>query len=486
MRRTPPLHATPTALLLCLALAGCASHLPGPEAAAAVPTQWAEGAADAAQAPTQLAGWWQRFDDPALGALVEDALRHSPTLQSALAALRQSRALVEVAAAGLAPSLGGNAGAQRTHTQAQGGINSFSLGLTASWEPDLWGGTRASVRAAEADARAAQLALGNAQVVLAAEVALAYIDLRNAQARLAIAEDNLAAQDDTLQIARWRNQAGLVSSLDVAQAIAAAEQTRASVPQLQTALAQARHRLAVLSGRAPGELAELGAAPVPLPPDDLVLAFPADTLRQRPDVRRAEAQVQAAWARVAQADAARYPALQLGGSLGLQALTLGSLTSGGSVLRSIMASLSAPLFDGSAIAGNVRAQQAVLEQAHAAYRASVLTALQEVEDALVALQGDRARDRSLDAAARAAAEADTLARQQYQAGLVDFNTVLQTQRTLLSAQDSAASVRASLATDHVSLYKALGGGWSPEAADPAAPPVAATSSDTVPNAPAAR
>lgn len=486
MRRTPPLRATPTALLLCLALAGCASRLPAPEAATAVPTQWAEGAADAAQAPTQLAGWWQRFDDPALGALVEDALRHSPTLQSALAALRQSRALVEVAAAGLAPSLGGNAGAQRTHTQAQGGINTFSLGLTASWEPDLWDGTRAGVRAAEADARAAQLALGNAQVVLAAEVALAYIDLRNAQARLAIAEDNLAAQDDTLQIARWRNQAGLVSSLDVAQAIAAAEQTRASVPQLQTALAQARHRLAVLSGRAPGELAELGAAPVPLPPDDLVLAFPTDTLRQRPDVRRAEAQVQAAWARVAQADAARYPALQLGGSLGLQALTLGSLTSGGSVLHSIMASLSAPLFDGGAIAGNVRAQQAALEQAHAAYRASVLTALQEVEDALVALQGDRARDRSLDAAARAAAEADTLARQQYQAGLVDFNTVLQTQRTLLSAQDSAASVRASLATDHVSLYKALGGGWSPEAADPAAPPVAATSSDTVPNAPAAR
>ncbi len=250
------------------------------------------------------------------------------------------------------------------------------------------------------------------------------------------------------------------------------------MPQLQTTLAQARHRLAVLSGRPPGALADLGHAPVPLPPDDLALAFPADTLRQRPDLRQAEAQVQAAWARLAQADAKRYPALNLSGSLGLQALTLGSLTGGGSVVSAIAAGLSAPLFDGGAIAGNIRAQQAALEQARAEYRASVLTALQDVEDALVALQGDRARNLSLDAAARAAGRADELARQQYQAGLVDFRTVLETQRSLLAAQDSAASVRASLATDHVSLYKALGGGWQPEPADGAAP-----AADTAPTPP---
>lgn len=485
--RSPRRPVAGLAAAVAVLLAGCA-HDPGLNAGAdlaAIGTPQGWNAGDTAQdsQATELAAWWQRFGDAELSAQVEQALRHSPSVQSALAALRQSRALVDVATAGLGPSLGGSAGAQRTHTQAQGGTNSFSLGLTASWEPDLSGATRARVRAAEADARAAEMGLANTQVLLAAEVALAYIDLRSAQARLAIARDNLAAQEDTLRIARWRHQAGLVSSLDVTQASAATEQTRASVPQLQTLLAQARHRLALLTGRVPGDLDRLGTAPVPLPPDDLVLAFPADTLRQRPDVRQAEAQVQAAWARVAQADAARYPALQLGGSLGLQALTLGSLASGASVLRSIMASLSAPLFDGGAIAGTLRAQQAVLEQAHAGYRASVLTALQDVENALVALQGDRARDHSLRAAAQAAAEADALARQQYQAGLVDFNTVLQTQRTLLTAQDSAASVHASLAADHVSLYKALGGGWQPGPADPAAAPAAAAFPDTAPHAP---
>lgn len=472
MRGTPTAPAarrsagSATALLLALstALVGCASQLTASEAVptAAVPTRWSAGGAELSQTPTDLAGWWQRFDDPTLSALVQQALAANPSVQSAIAALRQSRALVDLARAGYSPSLSGSASAQRSqrgHDEAQ---NSFSLGLDASWEPDLFGSTRAGVSAAEADARAMQMSLGHVQTSLAAEVALAYIELRQQQARLAIAQANLATQEDTLQIARWRRQAGLVSALDVEQASAAAEQTRAQLPLLQTGEAQARHRLAVLTGRAPGELELPTAASVPLPPDDLVMAFPADTLRQRADVRQAEAQVLAAWARVAQAEAAHYPTLRLSGSLGLQALTLGTLTSGGAVLRSVLAGLSLPIFDGGAIDARVRAQQAALEQAHAGYAASVLAALQEVEDALVALQGDRARRTSLQAAAAAAERADALARQQYQAGLIDFNAVLNSQRNLLSAQDAAASVRASLAADHVRLYKALGGGWQPE------------------------
>lgn len=479
-------------LALPLLLAACAHQRPvGGSTGLELPAHWGGSVSAATMPATDLAAWWLRFGDAELSRQVEIALQASPSVQSALAALRQSRALADVAAAGLLPSLDGSAGAQRTHTRAQGGANAFNLGLAASWEPDLFGGARAGVSAAEADARAAQMSLANVQVALAAEVALAYIDLRSAQTRLAIAQSSLATQEDTLQIARWRSQAGLVSSLDVEQAITAAEQTRASVPQLQTTLAQARHRLAVLSGRAPGELGDLaglaglGSAPVPLPPDDLALAFPADTLRQRPDVRQSEARVEAAWARLAQADATRYPTLGLSGSLGLQALTLGTLTSSGSVVRSIVASLSAPLFDGGVIAGNIRAQEAALEQARADYRSSVLTALQDVEDALVALQGDRERSLSLATAAQAAANADVLARQQYQAGLVDFRTVLETQRSLLSAQDGAASVRASLAADHVSLYKALGGGWQPELADVPTGSVAETDTAQNPAAPPA-
>lgn len=472
VRRRPRL---PLGLLVSALLAtGCASRLPaGAAVTAAVPPHWAEGGDDRSQSPTPLAGWWQRFGDAQLSALVDDALRHSPTVDSAIAALRQSRALADVAAAALVPGLGGSGSAQRSYSHAQGAGNRFGLGLDAGWEPDLFGGTRAAVDAAQIDARAAAMALGNVQVSLAAEVALAYIDLRNQQARLAIARENLATQDDTLQIARWRNQAGLVSSLDVEQAGAEAERTRAQLPLLQTAEAQARHRLAVLTGRAPGEFAVLASAPVPLPADDLVLAFPADTLRQRPDVRRAEAQVQAAWARVAQADAARYPSLRLSGSLGLQALTPGSLLRGSSTVASLLAGLTQPIFDGGAIAGQRQAQQASFEQARANWRASVLSALQEVEDALVALQGDRARVGSLQAAATAARNAERLARQQYETGLIDFTAVLQSQRTLLSAQDSQAAVRASLATDHVQLYKALGGGWSPDAPTPDTPPATA-------------
>ncbi|MFZ3140669.1 TolC family protein, partial [Polaromonas sp.] len=191
------------------------------------------------------------------------------------------------------------------------------------------------------------------------------------------------------------------------------------------------------------------------------LAIPAQTLRQRPDVRAAEHRVSAALARVSQADAARYPSFSISGSLGLNALTLGSLTGGGaSVVNALLGSVSVPLFDGGAARAQVRAQEAALEQARISYQATVLTALKDVEDALVALQGDRARLLHLQSAATAAQNADLLAQQRYTSGLIDFQTVLQTQRTLLTAQDSAASATADVSADHVRLYKALGGGWS--------------------------
>jgi outer membrane protein, multidrug efflux system len=267
-----------------------------------------------------------------------------------------------------------------------------------------------------------------------------------------------------LQITDWRLQAGLVSSLEAEQARAAAEQTRAQLPALRTTLEQARHALAVLTGQPPAALADVLAAPGALPqaPADLAVAIPIDTLRQRPDVRAAEFQVSAAWSRVAQADAARLPNFKLGGSLGLSALTLGALTNGASVVSSLLASVSLPLFDGGASAAQVRAQQASLDQARTGYEGTVLTALQEVEDALVALRGDRERLARLQLAAEAAANAALLARQRYGSGLVDFQTVLNTQQTQLSTQDNVASAAAAVSADHVRLYKALGGGWQPE------------------------
>jgi len=226
-------------------------------------------------------------------------------------------------------------------------------------------------------------------------------------------------------------------------------------------MAQSRHALAVLTGRPPAALdqALAATAPVPQPPADLALAFPADTLRQRPDVRQAELRVRAAWERVAQAEAQRLPSLRIGGTLGLRALTLGALTGGGATAASLLAGVSLPVFDGGALRAQVRAQDAALEQARAGYEDAVLGALQDVEDALAALQGDRARLQRLSAAAEAAGNAALLAQHQYASGLVDFQTVLDTQRQLLAAQDGVASTTASVSSNHVRLYKALGGGW---------------------------
>jgi len=454
-----------------LALAGCASVSPHRAEApmAPVPAAWSVAPQATPQAlgqpPTDLSGWWQRFDDPWLTDLVAQALRANASLQSAQAALRQARALADAQAAGLGPTLGVSASAQRSQAGNASAGNRFQAGFDASWEPDIFGRNRSAADASAADALASAANLGNVQVSLAAEVAASYINLRALQTRLAIARDNLATQQETLQITRWRAQAGLVSSLELEQAVSATAQTEAQLPALQAGVTQALNALAVLTGQAPGTLAAAlnDAAAIPTAPPELAMAFPAETLRQRPDVRSAERRVEAALARLDAAEAARYPSFRLGGSLGLSALTLGSLTDSASVLRSLLASVSAPLFDGGALQAQARAQQAGVEQARANYQGTVLTALQEVEDALAALRGDTERLARLQTASTAAANADLLARQRYQSGLIGFDTVLTTQRLLLTTQDGVASTRASLSNNHVRLYKALGGGWQASA-----------------------
>jgi outer membrane protein, multidrug efflux system len=464
------------ALVLCGVLAGCASR--GASLAAPTPTDvpldWAAGATTgvapraAGAAPTDLTRWWAGFADAGLSASVEQALRANTGVRSAQAAMAQARAVREGAVAATSPTLGLSASAQRSRAGSAAAGNSFKAGFDAGWEPDVFGRLASAVGAAEADLRATAAALEGVRVSLAAEVAATYIELRGLQARLVIARSNLAAQDETLQITAWRVQAGLASSLDLEQARAAAEQTRAQIPSLQASLGKAAHALAVLTGRPPGAtdawLAQ--AAPVPQAPQSWVLAFPAETLRQRPDVRQAEQRVLAALARVRQADAGRYPSFRLAGSLGLSAPRLSELLEPGGLTRSLLAGLSASLWDGGAAQAQLRAQQAVLEQARVGYEASLLAALQEVEDALVALAGDRERLVRLQAAAEAAANAELLARQRYASGLIDFRTVLDTQRTLLSAQSELAATQAALSTDHVRLYKALGGGWTPQVVTP--------------------
>jgi multidrug efflux system outer membrane protein len=466
-----------------LALYGCAPVAPQHAAPLAIdmPAAWSVDDVSARAGKSSLVKWWLRFDDPLLGSLVTQALAANTSVKSAQAALQQARALRDVAAAGLLPAVGSSASAQSSTSGGNSPSNNFQAGLDASWELDIFGANRNALNASDAAAKASAATLGDVQVSIAAEVALSYITLRTAQARLAIANDNLASQQETLQITQWRLQAGLVTSLEAEQARAAAEQTSAQLPALQTSIEQAGHALAVLIGQPPAALATVlaAASPVPQAADDLALSIPAETLRQRPDVRAAEHQVTAAVARVAQADAARAPNFKLGGSLGLSSLTLGSLTNSASVVSALLASVSMPVFDGGAARAQVRAQQAALDQARVAYESIVLTALKDVGDALVALRGDRERLLHLQQAAEAAGNAALLALQRYSSGLVDFQTVLETQRTQLSTQDSVASAGADLSADHVRLYKALGGGWLPDGSD-ATP---ATTEDTPQSSP---
>lgn len=456
---------------VALVLSGCVSTIGRqPEVAAIdVPRAWSIDSPSASSEPTVLDQWWLRFEDPLLASLIARSLNANTSIESAKSALRQARALRDVAAAGLLPAVGSSASVQHGTSGGHSTGNSFKLGLDASWELDFFGGNRSALYASEALTRASEATLGDVQRSIAAEVALAYITMRSAQARLSVATENLASQQDTLQITQWRLQAGLVSSLEAEQARAAAEQTSAQLPALQTSLEQTRHAIAVLTGQPPAalspELAPTG--PIPRATDGLALNIPAETLRRRPDVRAAEQQVMAALARVAQADAARYPSFKLNGSIGLNALTLGALTNGASIVSAVLAGVSWPVFDGGAAVAQVRAQQAAAEQSRFAYRAVVLTALKEVEDALIALRGDRERLLRLQSAAGAASDAALMARQRFASGLVDFQVVLETQRTQLSSQDAVAGANADLAADHVRLFKALGGGWLPNDVDSA-------------------
>lgn len=463
-------------MLAGLGLSGCAAV--GPDyvpPATEVPAGWAR-LDPAAQpvahsaAPGDLGQWWQSLSDPLLSRLIAEALQASPDLRSAQAKLREARARRTVAAAGQYPSVAASGSASRSRSSEEAGSgatrNFFSAGFDASWEIDVFGGVRRSVEAAAADLESAVASLHDTQVSLASEVALTYVEVRVQQTRLGIARANLASQSETLQLTGWRAQAGLVSGQDVEQARSNREQTRAQIPALEISLAEAEHRLDLLLGRAPGTLHARLAATGELPtvPERIAVGIPADTLRQRPDVRAAERRLAAETARVGVAEAARYPAFDLSGSIGLEALTLGGLGNSGAATSSLLAGITGPIFNAGRLRAQVEIQDAVREQAQVTYEQTVLTALQEVENALVALARNRERVEALAIAAESAGNAAQLARQRYSAGLIDFQSVLDTERNVLSAEDSLASSRADGVLALIRLYKALGGGWSPQTA----------------------
>ncbi|MEW5788732.1 MAG: efflux transporter outer membrane subunit [Pseudomonadota bacterium] len=471
------------ALLAAILLGACT--VLGPEhqtPALALPAAWSTSPAAAVKSPSpapDLATWWQQLGDTTLTALVENALAANPDLRAARASVREARARRNLAGAQRLSSLGASASASAARSSKESGSGAsseiYGLGLDAAWEADLFGGLKRGEEAARADLAASEADMEAVQVSLVAEVALAYVDLRGSQARLAIARANLDSQQQTQQLTDWRHQAGLASRLDVEQARSSVEQTRAQIPSLETSRSEAVNRLAVLLGRNPGDLdkplADALAQTRPLPklPEQVATGIPAQVLTRRPDLIAADRRLAAETARVGEAQAARYPGLSLSASFGLEALNPADLFSGAAFTRSLLAGLSATLFDGGRLRQQVEIRNAIQEQALIAYESAVLTALKETENALSSLANLKQRVTALQAAEQAAGLAAQLARQRYEAGSVDFQTVLETERTRLTAQDSLAIAQADSVTALVRLYKVLGGGWQVVPASPSPP-----------------
>lgn len=435
--------------------------------------------APAPATPIDLASWWQQFDDPLLTDLIGRATAANLDIALSETRLRQAREALIQTRSTLFPSLGGSAGVNHamvyapTNAITTGGAtfvsggnsasNQISLGIDASWQADIFGGTRRSIEAARANADVALFNLAGVRTAVAGEVAANYISVRLAQARLAIAHDTLQTQDDNLQIAAWRVQAGLVSSVDAEQARAQRAQTAATIPLLETSFANAANRLGVLTGQAPAALRAtlVVDGPIPRGPDAVALGIPADTLRQRPDVRAAERNLAAATAQIGVARAQLYPALAITGTLNTAAARIGSLTD--VVTGSLFAGLTQTIFDAGRLRSRVRSARAAADGAFASYRQTVLGGLEDVENGIQALDSAQARQAELMIAQEASSNAAILARSQYRAGLTDFLRLLQSEQSLLSARDQLAASQADQALALVQLYLALGGGWQPAA-----------------------
>jgi NodT family efflux transporter outer membrane factor (OMF) lipoprotein len=337
----------------------------------------------------------------------------------------------------------------------------YQAGFDASWEIDVFGGQRRAIEAANADTAAAIEDRRDVMVSLLAEVARDYIQLRTSQLEAEIATQNLHDEQDTLDLTRSRYKAGFATDLDVARQAAEVASTTATLPAYEAAIRQSVHAIGVLLGQDPESLTvELtGTAPIPLIPPLVPVGVPADLVRRRPDIRRAERQLAAASARIGVATADFYPKFSITGSFGLDSSQIKELFDWNSRYFALSPGISWPIFDAGRIHNNVRVQRELARQAATSYQLAVLNAVREVEDSLASYRTEQLRRKSLTDAVDASREAVDLARQQYEKGVIDFLTVLDTQRTLLEAQNVLAQSDSAVSLDLVSLYKALGGGW---------------------------
>lgn len=451
-------------------LAGCSVgpnyHPPQP----AVPDAWSDAAAGVTtNRDAQLARWWKTLADPELDSLIERAVQANYDLKVATARVKAARALRGAVLSDFLPTIDASA-SLTTARRSQNSLafpvrlldtDTYQAGFDASWEIDVFGGQRRALQAANADLQAIEQDQRAVQVSLLAEVARNYLEYRGTQRRLVIAQNNLKAQQETVDITQQRFDKGLASELDVAQAKTLLASTKAQVPTLETALKQSSHRLSVLLGQVPGTLdAELATtAPIPAPPPEVPAGLPSDLLLRRPDVLSSERQLAAATARIGVAKAELFPKFYLTGTAGYQSLDAASLIEPASKFWSAGPSVRWRLLEYPRLKAQINAQTALQEQALAQFNQTVLLALEDVENALVAYDKEKTRYQSLREAVDASRRSVDLANELYTKGFGEFLNVLVNQRSLYQAEDALVQSERTITENVVALYKALGGGW---------------------------
>ena len=405
--------------------------------------------------------WWAAWHDESLTYLVKATLENNTDIAQAQANLRAAQASLLSTTSALFPSASLGADASRNRRN-HSSTDSFSADASAAWSFSFGGRDVSARRAAQASAHASELSLEDTKSAMTSEVALTYVNLRLAQIRLNIAKQSVRSYEEAKNLTQWRYQAGLVSATDYEQANAQFENAKANIAtnmhnilQYETALS----RLTVLPLQ---KIQDLPAGDIPTPPADLAVSIPADVISLRPDVLAAQETVRAAMENVRVAQADFLPTLSLSGSIGTAAATVGALGASGTGIGALVGALSMPFLNWGDVVAGTETQKATLYRAQAQYTETLVGALEETENALSGIRSSAAKKMSLRTATDSSQLAAQLALQQYSSGLEDYQTVLTTQRSWLTAQDNEVSNQADWAIAHIDLYRALGGGWVPE------------------------
>lgn len=450
-------------IVLTVFLSGCNLTPEYQRPQTALPDTWLSAVEkQSAEQAVVEATWWKHFKSAELNALVDASLEKNNDLLAALERIEQARASVKISGASLLPSAGANAGAGWNYNDPTSGSSSnrgnAAAGVSVSYEVDLFGRNRAGVQSARANLRGSMYDRDALALVVKGDVAKSYFQILNLRERIALATNNLNNSRQVLDIIEARYNAGSVSALDVARQKSSLSTAEAAVTSLKNQEQQAENALSILLGSAPRNLKlqsrNLSVINIPKIP----VAQPSEVVEQRPDIRVAEENLIGANADIGAAKAAFFPTLNLTAGA---SFSKSPLSDPAASAASLAASLLAPIFRGGELQGGVERAEARQRELVYHYQTTVLTAMREVEDALSAASAAKNREVSLAAAMAEARRAYNLSRDLYEAGAADFQTMLDAERTVISAEDSHASVRLELLNAAVDLYKAVGGGWKP-------------------------